>query len=188
MNYIFESERLFFRKWKEEDIKIFSDMNSDPTVMEYFPKILTEKESKQLYEKIVMDLDKNSYGLWAVELKNSNQFIGFIGFNYTTFKSDFTPCLEIGWRIKKEEWGKGYATEGAKASLNYGYHELGLDEIYSFTSKINQRSEKVMIKIGLNKIGEFEHPNIEEGNKLRRHVLYKIVKNEYLCVNVRHGV
>jgi [ribosomal protein S5]-alanine N-acetyltransferase len=185
MNCIFESERLCFRMWKEEDKKIFSKMNSDPIVMEYFPKLLNEDESNKFYERIVNNLHNNDYGLWAVEIKNDNQFIGFIGFNDTTFKSNFTPCVEIGWRIKKEEWGKGYATEGAKACLFYGFNKIGLKEIFSFTSKTNKRSEKVMIKIGLNKIDEFKHPGIEEGNQLRKHVLYKLTQEEYVASAVK---
>ncbi len=179
MDCIFESERLCFRLWNENDKKIFGDMNADPAVMKYFPKVLNEEESGRFYEIIRDGLNKNKYGLWAVELKTGGRFIGFIGFNNTTFKSDFTPCIEIGWRLKKEFWGRGYASEGGKAALEYGINKLGFEEVYSFTSKINGRSEKVMRRIGMIKIGFFQHPNIPEGNKLREHVLYRLTKNEF---------
>lgn len=170
----FESERLIFRQWKESDKEYFSRMNSDPQVMEFFPKQLNKLESDLRANQIIESIETNNYGLWAVEIKESNQFIGFIGLNFTDFNSEFTPCIEIGWRLGKEYWGYGYATEGAKEVLHYGFQVLKLDEVYSFTSKINVRSENVMKKIGMSKKGEFYHPNIEKDNKLCLHVLYKI--------------
>ena len=105
--------------------------------------------------------------------------IGFIGFIHQTFESDFTPCSEISWRLRPEFWGKGYATEGAMACLDYGFNYLDFQSVYSFTATVNTRSERVMQKIGLHKVKEFDHPKLERSSWLCRHVLYKIDKKEF---------
>ena len=179
MKYEFETQRLGFRQWEAQDKEPFSRMNSDPIVMEYFPNKLTRTQSDEFIEKINNHFNKFGYSLWAVEIKDTHEFIGFVGLYTASFKSDFTPCVEIGWRLDKQYWNKGYATEGAKACLNYGFKKLGLKEIYSFTSLINIKSINVMKKIGLIEQSQFEHPNIDENNKLRLHVLYKIDKPTY---------
>ncbi len=173
-SYLFKSERLGFRFWEEEDLIPFAEMNSNPEVMEFFPKTLTFEESTQFVMKIKKIFAEHDYGLYAVDELETGDFIGFIGFWLTNFESHFTPALEIGWRINFEKWNKGYATEGAKKCLSYGFEKFNFTEVYSLTSKINFRSEKVMRKIGMKKIDEFEHPKIEDGNKLKKHLLYKI--------------
>ena len=177
--YEFESDRLGFRLWKDDDSMIFSRMNADSKVMQYFPGILNEKESDQFIERIMEHFKEHGYGLWAVDLKETHEFIGFIGFYTAKFESDFTPCVEIGWRLDHRFWNKGYATEGAIKCLDYGFNRLGLNEIFSFTSEINKPSINVMKKIGLVEQGVFQHPNISEESPLRPHVLYKIDKNIY---------
>lgn len=174
----FETQRLIFRNWKEQDLNEFQIMNKDIMVMKYFSKTLTEDETDQFYIRIQDEFRNYGYGLYAVETKHNNCFIGFIGFHWANFVSQFTPCIEIGWRLKYEAWGNGFATEGAKACLKYGSDTLKFKEkIYSFTSKINLQSENVMKKIGMEKVMEFEHPNIIEGSPLREHVLYAIELN-----------
>ncbi len=170
----FETERLSFRDWKEQDLDVFRIMNKDIRVMKYFTKTLTDEETDKFYHVIQEEFNNYGYGLYAVETKNNREFIGFIGFHWANFNSDFTPCVEIGWRLKYGAWGNGYATEGAKACLKYGFDILGFNKVYSFTSKINLPSENVMKKIGLVKASEFEHPNINENNPLRPHLLYYI--------------
>ncbi len=179
MKVFFESERLIFRLWKDSDKSAFAKMNSDLKVMEFFPKTLTENESNSLYQSINEKIIENDYGLWAVETKQEKEFIGFIGFNTPSFESDFTPCIEIGWRLKKEAWGRGYATEGARICLAYGFIILNFREVFSFTSSLNKPSEKIMKKTGMQKVREFMHPNLEDPSPLKKHLLYKITKNEY---------
>ncbi|MBP7282981.1 MAG: GNAT family N-acetyltransferase [Leptospiraceae bacterium] len=176
--YKFESERLRFRYWEDSDIVPFAKMNTDEEVMQYFPRLLTYVESEDLVNKIKIHFEKWGFGLWAVEEKSSEKFIGFIGLNYVDFKSSFTPCVEIGWRLGLEFWNKGYASEGAKICLQSGFSEFGLTSIYSFTSILNSNSEKVMMKIGMKKILEFDHPNLEKSNPLCKHVLYHISQGE----------
>lgn len=172
----FETERLIFRAWREEDIIEFRLLNEDTEVMRYFPHILSMEEADSFYQKIQEEIKAHGFGLYAVEEKQSKEFIGFIGLHRAAFNAYFTPCIEIGWRLKREAWGKGYAQEGAKACLNYGFNKFGFDKIYSFTAKINSPSENVMKKIGMTKVGEFNHPNVDEVSPLYAHVLYCIDK------------
>ncbi len=170
----FETERLILRDWQESDFAPFRAMNMDPNVMEFFPNTLSNSETDAFAGRIKSEFEKCNYGLFAVEEKESREFLGFIGFHWAAFDSDFTPCIEIGWRLKFDAWGKGFATEGAAACLKYGFDTLGFDKVYSFTSKLNIRSESVMKKIGMKKIAEFDHPNIDEGSELKTHVFYMI--------------
>ena len=177
-SYIISTERLGLRKWIEQDIRPFAEMNNDVDVMKYFPKVLTEQETFEIVQRINLHFDKNNCGLFAVEHKLTKQFIGLTGFAIPSFETFFTPCVEIGWRYKKEAWGQGFATEAAGACLKYGFETLQFDKVFSFTSTINLNSEKVMKKIGMNKVGEFEHPKIEVTNILCKHVLYEIKQSK----------
>lgn len=168
----FEPERLIFRDWKKEDEHKFVEMNNDSDVMKFFPKKLNESESLELLTKIKSNFEKNGFGLYAVESKEKNEFVGFLGFNIAEFESDFTPCIEIGWRFRKEFWGEGLATEGASKCLKYGLEELDFKQIYSFTADINIPSKRVMEKIGLNFYKTFNYPNVKEGHILEKHVLF----------------
>lgn len=179
MNHIFETGRLSFRQWNDGDKNEFRLMNADPKVMEHFPAALNNEESDRLLERIRNSMAHDGFGLWAVEKKIDGELIGFIGFDRTTFKSSFTPCIEIGWRLKKAAWGQGFATEGATACLRYGFSVLGFNEVYSFTAVVNKRSERVMQRIGLIRIGKFDHPKVDDGSILKRHVLYKITKEGF---------
>lgn len=176
IKYEFETERLGFRRWKEEDKIPFAKMNANKEVMKYFLHELSRKQSDEFVDKINNHFKQYGFGLWAVELKETREFIGFIGFFKATFQSHFTPCIEIGWRLDSRYWNKGYATEGAKACLEYGFDTLGFEDIYSFTSQINKPSINVMKKIGLKQVDTFNHPRIENDNPLSLHVLYKIDK------------
>ncbi len=177
MEYIFESERLGFRNWKDEDFVYLYNICSNSEVMRFFPNILNRDETKAFYNKIINHTNKKGFGLWVVELKDTGEFIGFIGLLEVSFQSDFTPCIEIGWRLDNRYWNKGYGTEGAKRVLEYAFNNLKLDKIYSFTAEINKPSENIMKKIGMDKVKCFDHPNVEEGSILKRHVLY-IIENE----------
>lgn len=177
-SYILSTKRLGLRRWNETDIKPFTEMNKDAEVMKYFPNILTDRETIEMMQRINLHFEKNNFGLFAVEDKITNQFIGFTGFNIPAFDMFFTPCVEIGWRYKKEVWGQGFATEAAKACLQYGFQTLGFEKVLSFTSVINTPSEKVMKKIGMRKSREFNHPRIDVTNILCRHVLYEIKNNQ----------
>lgn len=175
----FETARLRFRDWEETDLEPFSRLNADEQVMRYFPKPLSTEETLRFYQTIIAEFKECGFGLYAVEVKNTNEFIGFIGFHRATFEAAFTPCIEIGWRLKKEAWGKGYATEGATACLEYGFNHLALSEVYSFTADLNFPSKNVMKKIGLGFIDMFHHPRLEKDSPLSQHVLYRIHRQQF---------
>lgn len=173
MVYI-ETPRLLLRDWKATDILPFARINSDDRVMEFFLNKLTEAETIAFYHRIRQEFEEYGYGLYAVESKESHAFLGYVGFHHFTFSADFAPGVEIGWRLCKEAWGKGYATEAASACLHYAKNNLKLKEVYSFTSVPNKRSARVMQKIGMSFEKEFDHPLVESGHWLLRHVLYKV--------------
>ncbi len=177
MIYI-ETPRLILRDWKEEDIQPFAVINSDPHVMKYFLKPLTEKESLDFYNRIRDEFVQCGYGLYAVEKKEDGAFIGYTGFHHIPFDVDFAPGVEIGWRIKYDDWNKGYATEAAKACLLYAKEYLPFNVVWSFTSLPNKSSERVMQKIGMTKEKEFPHPAVPDNHPLKEHVLYKILLGE----------
>ncbi|WP_143305494.1 GNAT family N-acetyltransferase [Chitinophaga vietnamensis] len=173
-NYLFQSGRLGFRKWQDADLAPFAAITADPEVMEFFSSTLNLEETAQMLVWVKAHFDQHGYGLYAVDTLHDEQFIGFIGFNHPSFEADFTPCVEIGWRLRRSAWGQGYATEGARRCLQYARDVLHLPLIYSFTSMLNKRSEQVMIKLGMEKTGEFEHPRVPDGHRLKTHVLYRI--------------
>jgi len=179
--YIIETDRLGLRHWQDSDIPRFIEMNKDPRVMEYFPKLLSDEETLNMVTKINRTLQENDFGLWAVEVEDSKEFIGFLGLSIPSFEADFTPCVEIGWRFAHAYWGKGYAQEAGKACLDYGFNVLELQEIVSFTAAINKRSINVMEKIGLEYVKSFNHPRIENGNSLQEHVLYSITAPKFIA-------
>ena len=172
------TERLLLRRWREADREPFAAMNADLRVMEHFPGVLSRAESDALASGIEAHFEERGFGLWAVEVLGGAPFVGFIGLTVPRFEAAFTPCVEIGWRLAAEHWGRGYATEGARAALAFGFEQLGLAEILSFTVPANVRSRRVMEKIGMthDERDDFEHPLLPEGHKLRRHVLYRIHK------------
>jgi len=172
-----ETLRLLLREWKESDHEPYIALNADKDVMEFFPSVLSAEESVAQAGRITAHLEKYGFTFFAVERKDNSQFIGFTGLAHARFQSDFTPCVEIGWRLSKTNWGHGFATEAATACLAYGFQKLGLDAIYSFTSIHNKRSEEVMKRIGMVHAGEFDHPLVDEGSSIRRHVLYKLEKH-----------
>jgi len=170
------TDRLVLRPWRESDLEPFAAMNADLAVMEFLPKVLEREESNALAARFSDHFKERGYGRWAVEVPGVAPFIGFLGLNHVAFEAPFTPCVEIGWRLSREHWGKGYATEAARASLQHGFEQLGLDEIVSFTVPDNVRSRAVMERIGMTRLAleDFDHPVLPEGHRLRRHVLYRI--------------
>jgi RimJ/RimL family protein N-acetyltransferase len=165
--------RLVLRQWRESDLAPFAALNADPRVMEFYPSVLTRRESDDFVrERIVAHFARRGYGLWAVEVPGVTAFAGYVGLLEHTFASPFTPCVEVGWRLAARYWGRGYATEGAAAALDHGFR-TGLDEILSFTATLNTRSIAVMERLGMQRAGDFEHPRLAPGHRLRPHVAYR---------------
>ncbi len=167
-----ETERLILRPWCEDDLIPFSEINSDKEVMEYLPKCLSYEETVEFYNRIAAEHNTFGYGLYAAELEG--EFIGYVGFHHFDFEAEFSPGIEIGWRLGRKYWNQGYATEAAKACIDYACKYRMFNEIYSFTTVCNHRSERVMQKIGMKRQGCFSHPSLPEGHKLKPHILYKL--------------
>ncbi|MEZ4953946.1 MAG: GNAT family N-acetyltransferase [Saprospiraceae bacterium] len=172
--YTIQTERLGLRNWKPSDFDLFAEMTADKEVMEFFPKTLSKDESYAIAKRFMDHFDEYGFCYFAVETLADQQFIGFIGLMHQTYESYFTPCVDIGWRLRKSAWGNGYATEGAKACLEFANHQINLPEVYAVAPKLNIKSQKVMQKIGMEMVGDFEHPNVEKESPLRFCNLYKI--------------
>ena len=179
---VIETERLLLREWRESDKAPYAALNGDPLVMEHFPSTLTPQQSDEMVERMRAAWDERGYGLWAVEVKDGGRFIGFIGLSSPGWDAHFTPAVEVGWRLAKEAWGHGYAPEGARAALDFGFTHVDLphDEIVSFTTVGNAKSRRVMEKIGLttDPADDFDHPLLPDWAG-RRHVLYRINRERW---------
>ncbi len=172
---VLETGRLRLRKWKPEDREPFALMNSDPQVVEFLPGPLSRQQSDAYADRIEAHFRQRGFGRFAIELREGARFIGFMGPEVALFEAHFTPCVEIGWRLAPDLWGRGLATEAARAVLQYGFETLRLDEIVAFTVPANLRSRRVMEKAGMvhDLAGDFDHPKLAEGHPLRRHLLYR---------------
>ena len=177
--YTLETKRLILRQWTDDDLLPFYKLNSNKRVMEFFPKSLSQSESDNLAKRIKNLITENGFGFWAVELKETKSFIGFIGINQPQ-NLPFSPCYEIGWRLDFKYWNNGYATEGANEILRFCFKELDIKEIVSFTAKINKRSQSVMKKLNMvDTQRNFLHPDIPKNLPISEHVLYKISKLQW---------
>lgn len=181
---MYETKRLILREWQDSDLVPFIAMGQDPLVMEYFPDLLTPEESSAMIDRIKIIFKENGSCFYACELRTTREFIGFIGLSVPRFKAHFTPCVEIGWRVSLQHWGKGYATEEALKCLEIGFNEFNLDEIVSIAVKNNYKSHNVMNKIGMQRdISEdFLHPNFAPEHSLAPHILYRMPKSLWLTL------
>jgi RimJ/RimL family protein N-acetyltransferase len=168
--------RLLLRQWRDSDLEPFAALNADPEVMRHFPSVLTRAESDALALGARALISSRGWGLWAVEVVEGARFIGFVGLAQPRFDAHFTPAVDIGWRLAREHWGSGYATEGARAVVATAFDELGLDELVSFTTVANAASRRVMERLEMthDPADDFEHPLLAPGHPQRPHVLYRL--------------
>ena len=169
------------RQWRDDDREPFAALNAAPETMRYFPALPSPEESNALAERARRQVEDEGWGLWAVEVAGGASFIGFVGLARPSFEEHFTPAVEVGWRLARRHWGHGYATEAGRAALRYGFEELGLDEIVSFTSHLNEPSWRVMERLGMSHdpADDFEHPRLPVGDPLRPHVLYRLSRADW---------
>ncbi|HHT9843880.1 TPA: GNAT family N-acetyltransferase [Legionella pneumophila] len=179
---ILETERLLLRTFQEEDVESFIAINQDEKIMQFFPSIPSVKETIALIDRIIAHQEEHGFSLYAVEIKNTGEMIGFVGLISVSFEAHFTPAIEIGWRLSSKHWNQGHATEAANAVLEYAFKNIGLGEVVSFTSVLNKPSIRVMQKIGMNTCSEddFDNPKIQADSPLVRHVLYRLKRSDYL--------
>ena len=180
MNAI-ETDRLILRNWREKDRQAFFEMNADRQVMRFFEKTRSRAEADALLDRFVIEIDRDGYGFWAVELRDAGQVIGFTGLRDVHFDAAFAPAVEIGWRLLTRYWGNGYATEAARTCLAYGFEQMGLAEIVSFAVPENWPSRRVMERIGMRREPEhdFDHPDVTPGSPLARHAFYRLTVTDW---------
>lgn len=178
---VHETSRLILRDWREEDIPQFARMNADPVVMEFFEKTFSLEETRQSVHRMRECAKNYGYTFWAAEQKNDGKFVGCIGIFMSTYESPFTPGVEIGWRLDKPYWGQGYATEGARKALEVGFEKFGLQEICAITVPANERSRRVMEKLGMvhDPSENFKHPKIPPEHPFSVHVLYRLARQNW---------
>jgi RimJ/RimL family protein N-acetyltransferase len=175
-----KTERLLLRQWRSEDMPGFAELNADPEVMEFYPQLLSPQTSNAGAEKFKSLISKNGWGFWAVESTPERSFIGLVGLHRPTYDLPFGPCVEIGWRLARAYWGKGYATEAARVCLEFAFDSLKLSEVYAFTSVPNMKSRAVMERLDMvNMQANFDHPMMPHDSPLREHVVYKIEKQHW---------
>jgi RimJ/RimL family protein N-acetyltransferase len=170
-----QTDRLILRRWRESDRPPFAALNADPEVMRYFMKPLTRAESDTFVDRIEHHFQEHDWGLWALERRDTEEFIGFTGLWPATFEAQFTPAVEVGWRLRRSAWGYGFASEAAKAAIADGFDRVRIPEILSFTATVNERSWRVMERLGMHRVegGDFQHPWVPVGHPVRPHVLYR---------------
>ena len=180
--------RLQLREWRDADLEPFAALNADPRVMEHYPQILDRPQSNVFANRIRAKLAERRFGLWAVEAPGVAPFLGYVGLSEPSFQALFTPCIEIGWRLAREHWRHGYASEAASAVLDYAFGPLALSQIVSFTATGNQRSRRVMERLGMRHLAseDFDHPNLPAEHPLRRHALYRLNRSDWALSHSAH--
>jgi RimJ/RimL family protein N-acetyltransferase len=176
-----ETERLILRPWRDEDRAPFAALNADAEVMRFFPTPLARNESDALSAEIRTHFGKHGWGPWAIERRDEAGFLGFVGLAQVRDSMPFAPAVQIAWRLMRDAWGKGFASEAARAAIAFGFEHIQLDEIVSYTTTINTRSVAVMQRLGMthDPADDFDHPQIEPGGALRRHVLYRLTRADW---------
>jgi len=169
-----KTDRLILRPWTSTDLASLYKLCSDEAVMAHFPSTLSEEETANFLQRLIDHYAQHGYTYFAVERKDTNKVIGFIGLAYQTYDSPCTPAVDIGWRLVPSAWGNGYATEGAKACLTFAFKELQLEKVVAVCTHSNTGSEKVMKRIGMKKGGSFKHPKLDAYPELQPCLWYTI--------------
>jgi RimJ/RimL family protein N-acetyltransferase len=173
-----ETERLLLRRWRRNDLELLAALNADAEVMEHFPARLSRQESEDLLRRLEGSFEQRGYGCWAVEIPGVAPLIGFVGLGAVRETLHFAPAVEVAWRLARPYWGEGFASEAAVASLQFGFEELGLEEIVAYTAARNTRSRSVMERVGMSydADADFMHPDIDAADSLAAHVVYRLAR------------
>ena len=174
------TERLLLRQWRDQDYAPFAALNADPRVMEYFPSTLDRATSDGLADSLRSAMATNGWGLWAVELRATRSFVGFVGLQHAPAVLPFAPAVELGWRLAQPHWGNGYAPEAAREAVRVAFEQVGFAELVAFTAVGNLKSRAVMEKLGMRHAAEFQHPRVPAGHPLRAHCLYRLARAEWV--------
>ncbi len=181
MPVVLESARLRLRPWRDDDLDAFAALSADPAVMEHLLPLPDRDACDAVAARVRQHHADHGFGFWAVELPNVCSFIGFVGLVHVTYPAPFTPAVEIGWRLGSAHWGHGYATEAARLALRDGFTRLGLAQIVALTVPANQRSRRVMERLGMTRDerDDFDHPRVPDQHPLKRHVLYRLNRQDW---------
>lgn len=176
------TRRLRLRQWTAADLEPFAALNADPVVMELMGGCLSRAQSDAFAQRAEAGIARRGWGVWALEVSDPAQFIGCVGLFETSFHAHFTPCVELQWRLRRSSWGQGLATEAARECLRFAFEQLALPEVVAFTVPANARSRAVMERLGMHhdSAGDFEHPRLPAGHPLRRHVLYRLKRTDWI--------
>jgi RimJ/RimL family protein N-acetyltransferase len=173
-----QTSRLLMRRWQDSDREPFADLNGDPETMLYFPSTMDRAASDAFVDRIEGLFDQRGFGLWALEVAETGEFIGFTGLNPMPDGVPGAGGMEVGWRLAKQAWHHGYATEAARAALDVAFSGVGLPEIWSMTAILNEPSQAVMRRLGMTEVTRFDHPNVPDGHRIQPHVLYHLANQE----------
>jgi ribosomal-protein-alanine N-acetyltransferase len=174
-----ETARLILRPWRDSDLPLFAEQNADPVVMRYLVGPLTRAQSDDYVAQAVRHLAETGYCKWAVEAPGVAPFIGAVGLSRVKFEASFTPAVEVAWQLHRNYWGRGYATEAARAAIEDGFTRIGLTEIVALTTLGNLAFQRVMQRLGMTRTIEFDHPAVAGNSPLRRHILYRITNENH---------
>jgi RimJ/RimL family protein N-acetyltransferase len=173
------TERLIMRRWRDSDREPFAELNGDAETLQFFPATLDRAASDAFVARIEARFDLQGYGLWALELAGTGEFIGYTGLNPMPEGVPGAGGMEVGWRLRKQFWHHGYATEAARAALEVAFGGAQLPEIWSMTAVLNKPSQAVMRRLGLVRYGFFEHPAVPAGSPVRPHVVYHLARQDW---------
>jgi RimJ/RimL family protein N-acetyltransferase len=168
------TDRLVLRRWRDDDREPFAALNGDPETMRYFPSTLDRAESDAFVDRIESRLEQQGYGLWALEVAETGEFVGFTGLNPMPEGVPGAGGIEVGWRLRKHAWHHGYATEAARAALDVAFDGVGFAEVWSMTAILNEPSQAVMRRLGMTRHSFFDHPRVPADSPLRPHVVYHL--------------
>ena len=169
------TSRLLLRPWRDADVAPYAELSADPAVMEFLQPATEPGAAEAWVARVRAHWRRCGFGQWVVEIPGEASLIGVVGLSTVAYDAHFTPAVEVAWRLARAQWGRGYATEAARAALDYGFDTLGLAEIVAVTVPANLRSRRVMERLGMTRApkDDFDHPNVPEG-PLKRCVLYRL--------------
>jgi len=175
------TRRLLLRQWKDSDYDAWATMNADEQVRKYFPKVLTRAEADGEADRIRANIAQRGWGMWELEVPGVHPFAGFVGLSVPAIDVAWMPAVEVGWRLARDAWGNGYATEGAQAALHFAFDELALDEVVAMSVVPNTPSHRVMDRIGMirDDSADFDHPRVPQDWALKRHILHRIPRSTW---------
>ena len=176
-----KTEHLILRPWRPSDTEPFTAMSQDPEVMAHLLAFASQEAIASWIQRQVDHFEKYGFGFWALESRETGEFMGATGLLRISYEAHFTPAVEVGWRLARRFWGQGYVPEAARSALSFGFENLGLSEIVANTVSANHNSRRVMEKLGMvrDPADDFDHPLVPADSPLRRQILYRLTRENW---------